>query len=136
MDEQEKTFDHKTAEVSDKIALLSELEHLRAHAMRSAISLFDPDDTDNIEWLHYVAIAEDAKSIRREYQAKNFPDLSEYDWCLCKVAARLRQLAYEIQPTDWATLKRIDNLVDSVWGEALDMDLSDCVVCREDREVV
>jgi hypothetical protein len=32
-------------------------------------------------------------------------------------------------------LREIDDFVDEIWGEALGMDLSDCVVCREDREV-
>lgn len=133
MENQEKTFDHKTAEVSDKIALLSELEHLRAHAVRSAESLYDPDNPENIAWIHYATIAEEAKNLRREYQRKHFSELSEYDWCACKVASRIRQLAYETQGSDWDMLKKIDTLVDEVWGEALGMDLSDCAVCREDR---
>lgn len=134
MENEEKTFDHKTAEISDKIALLSELEHLRAHAIRSAEALFNPDEpTGDTRWIHYAIIAEEAKRLRREYQKEHFGELSEYDWCLCKVASRLRQLAYETQESDWSMLKRIDDLVDEVWGAALDMDLSSCAACREDK---
>lgn len=133
MDEQEKTFDHHKASIADKILVLAELEHVRRHALRSAVSLYNEDAPDNVEWLHYATIATQAQALRREYQQKHFGDLSEHDWCLCKSAACLRQLAYETQEHDYGMLKMMDDLVDSIWGEALGLDLSDCYACREDK---
>lgn len=136
MEGQEKTFNHQIASVADKIALLSELQHIENHAIRSAVSLYDPDDLDKDDWVFYATVAKQAKDLRRAYQQRNFGQLSEYDWCLCKAAARLRQLAYETQESDYAMLKLIDDLVDTVWGNALDMDLSSCYACREDKAVI
>ena len=65
--------------------------------------------------------------------AKNFPDISDQDWCLCKAAASLRQLAYETANADIETLKEIDTLVDDIWEAATGEDLSDCVACKDDK---
>ena len=67
---------------------------------------------------------------------KHFKDLADTDWCLCKSAACLRQIAYEVCEGDSLELKEIDDFVDEIWGSALNMDLSDCLVCREDRNAV
>lgn len=131
-EQKEKTFDHKKAGVSDKIALLGELEHIRAHAVRSAVSLYD-EESDDSEWIRYAIIAKHAKEIRRLYQKKHLPELSEYDWCLFKAASHLKQLAYEVQEDDYGMLKIIDDFADDILGGALDMDLSDCKACKEDR---
>ena len=133
MEDQEKTFDHRKAGTADKILVLAELEHIRRHALRSALSLYNEDAPDDVEWLHYATITAQAPAVRSEYQQKHFGDLSEYDWCLCKSAACLRQLAYETQENDYRMLKMVDDLVDEIWGEALGEDLSDCAACREDR---
>lgn len=65
---------------------------------------------------------------------KHFGELKDTDWCLCKSAACIRQIAYEVCEGDDEELKELDDFVDEIWGEALDMDLSDCVACAEDRE--
>lgn len=130
----EKTFDHKKAEVADKIALIGELEHGRRHALRSANSVFNDDDQD-YNWLFYTTKAIQFKRLRREVQQAYFSDIKDTDWCLCKLSASLRQLAYEID-LDEDILKDIDDLVDEVWGNALNMDLSDCVACAEDKESI
>ena len=132
MDTEQKTFDHSKAGTADKIALLAELQHIEAHALRSAVSLYLGENDDS-DWARYAILAKRAKELRREYQRANFPQLSEYDWCLCKAGARLRQLAYETQESDYAILKELDDLVDDIWGSALGIDLSDCAACREDR---
>lgn len=132
MDNNKETFNHAKAGTSDKIALMGELEHIQRHAIRSAVSLYDPDSDDK-SWARYAVIAKEAKELRRDYQKKNFGDLSDYDWCLCKSASCLRQIAYETQEDDYETMKKIDDLVDEIWGEALNMDLSDCASCKEDR---
>lgn len=128
-----KEFNHNKASVSDKIGLIGELCHIRRHALRSALSLYNEDTQDSVEWIHYATIATQAQALRRLYQQKHFGSLSEYDWCLCKSAACLRQLAYETQENDYGMLKMIDDLVDEVWGTALGEDLSSCASCREDR---
>lgn len=139
MDEQEKTFNHSKASVSDKIRLISELEHARAHALRSAASALgeerdDSEFTESEESTRYLIIAKQAQTLRREYMRKHFGELKDSDWCLCKSAACLRQIAYEVCEGDVEELREIDDFVDQIWGEALGMDLSDCVACASDRE--
>lgn len=127
----QKTFDHSKASVSDKIRLISELEHARAHALRAAASAWrEEDDSDSTR---YLLIAKRAQAIRREYMQKHFGEIKDTDWCLCKSAACLRQIAYEVCEGDAVELREIDDFVDQIWGEALGIDLSDCVACREDR---
>lgn len=131
--ETEKTFDHGKASVSDKITLISEIEHLRRHAIRSAASALGEEESDDSESTRYLILAKRAQDIRREYMRKHFGEIKDSDWCLCKTAACLRQLAYEVCEGNVEELKEIDDLVDDVWGTALDMDLSDCIACRSDR---
>jgi len=136
MDNAKETFNHEKAGVSDKIALIGELEHVQRHALRSAVSLYKEDEPEESRWLHYAIIAKEAKEMRRKIQNKYFGELSQYDWCLCKSAACLRQIAYEVIPSDTKELKEIDDLVDNIWGDALHMDLSDCEACRDDKNAV
>lgn len=131
-EQNEKTFDHKKASVADKIALLGELEHIRAHAVRSAVALYD-EESDDSDWVRYAVIAKQARDIRRLYQKKHLPELSEYDWCLFKAASHLRQLAYEVQDDDYGMMKIVDDFIDDILGGALNMDLSDCASCKEDK---
>ena len=132
--ETEKNFDHSKAGVSDKIALISELEHARRHALRAAASAWREEDDS--ESNRYLILAKRAQELRREYMRKHFGELKDTDWCLCKTAACLRQLAYEVCESDTIELKEIDDFVDEIWGEALGQDLSDCAACRSDREGV
>lgn len=132
MDLEKKEFDHKSAVVSDKIRLVSELEHIRCHALRSAVSVWDEDDDS--EAVRYLLIAKRAQTLRREYMQKHFESIKDTDWCLCKSAACLRQIAYEVCEGNSEELKELDDLVDEIWGEALEVDLSSCVACRQDKE--
>jgi hypothetical protein len=139
MDDDKKTFNHDKASVADKIRLISELEHIRAHALRSAASTLGEERDDSEfkrgeESTRYLIIAKQAQTLRRDYMRKHFSTLKDTDWCLCKAAACLRQIAYEVCEGDVEELREIDDFVDEIWGEALDMDLSDCVACREDRD--
>lgn len=136
MDNNKETFNHEKASTSDRIALIGELEHIQRHALRSAVSLYDEDKPDDYNWLKYATIAKEAKDMRREVQNKYFDSLSQYDWCLCKSAACLRQIAYEVFTGDTKELREIDDLVDEIWGNALDMDLSDCEACKSDKSMV
>lgn len=123
------TFNHSRGEIADKIALVGELEHARRHALRSAAMKVDDEDVCN----DFLIIAEIAKEIRRELMQKSFPNIDQTYWCLCKSAACLRQLAYETCTKDAEILRRVDDLVDDIWERALDVDLSDCPACAEDK---
>ena len=129
----EKTFNHDKASVSDKMRLISELEHIRAHALRSAASALG-EESDDSDSTRYILLAKRAQSLRRDYMQKHFPNIKDTDWCLCKSAACLRQIAYEVCEGDVVELRELDDFVDEIWGGALDMDLSDCVACKDDRE--
>ena len=129
--EAEKNFNHDKASVADKIRLIGELEHARAHALRSAVSAWvEEDDSESIK---YLLLAKRAQTLRRDYMKKHFGQLKDTDWCLCKSAACLRQIAYEVCEGDAVELKEIDDFVDEIWGHALDMDLSDCKACKDDK---
>lgn len=127
----EKNFNHDKASVADKIRLISELEHARAHALRSAVSAWEEEDDS--ESIKYLLLAKRAQTLRRDYMKKHFGQLKDTDWCLCKSAACLRQIAYEVCEGDAVELKEIDDFVDEIWGHALDMDLSDCKACKDDK---
>lgn len=128
MNEEKPIFNHDTAAVSDSIRLISELEHIRAHALRSAVVAEGTEDE-----MFYLVTAQRAKEIRREYMQEHYPDIDSKLWCLCKSAACLRQVAYEIWGEKAEQLKEIDNLVDDIWGKATGKDLSECEACRDDR---
>ena len=130
-DNKEKIFDHEVASISDKIALIAELEHIRRHALRSAAV-----STNGREITHYLITANQARDNRRALMKEFFPSIRDEDWCLCKSAACLRQLAYEIWDEDAEELRELDNLVDNIWGKALNKDLSGCAACKEDKGVV
>lgn len=130
----EKTFDHSKAGVSDKIALVAELEHIRRHALRAAASAWEEDDDS--ESTRYLILAKRAQTLRRDYMKAHFGELKDTDWCLCKSAACLRQILYEVNEGRPEELKELDDFVDEIWGQALDMDLSDCIACKDDRDGV
>jgi len=128
----QKTFDHGKAGVADKLLLIGQLEHGRNHCVRSAASVWREDDDS--ESRQYLIWAKRFQEIRREYMRKHFGELKESDWCLLKVCASLRQLAYEVCEGDVEELKEIEDLIDEVAGNALGMDLSSCISCREDKD--
>ncbi len=88
---------------------------------------------DKEEILFYLITAQRAKELRRSYMQEHFPDIDSKLWCLCKSAACLRQVAYEVWGEKADTLKDIDALVDDIWGKAVGKDLSDCEACKEDK---
>ena len=128
MEEKKEIFDHKKASVADDIRLVAELEHIRAHALRSAVVA---EGTD--EEMFYLLTAQRAKELRRQYMQTHYPNIDSKLWCLCKSAACLRQVAYEVWGEKAEVLKEIDQLVDDVWGKATGQDLSDCEACKDDK---
>ena len=130
MDGTKKEFNHAKASASDAIRLIGELEHIRSHALRSATVSLAEDNSEKV--FDYTVIAKRAQLLRRDFMRKHFGDIDLKDWCLCKSAACLRQIAYEIFESDVEELSEIDNLVDEIWGKALGKDLSDCEACVAD----
>lgn len=130
--EANKEFNHSKTSVSDKIRLISELEHIRYHAVRSAAVLVTEEK--NEEAFKFLIVAKQTQDIRRKYMTKHFPQIDSKSWCLCKSAACLRQTAYEVCEADGEELQEIDALVDYIWGSALGIDLSDCEACQSDME--
>lgn len=128
MEAKEEIFNHKKAAVSDDIRLIAELEHIRAHALRSAVVA---EGTD--EEMFYLVTAQRAKEIRRQFMQEHYPNIDSKLWCMCKSAACLRQVAYEIWGEKAEGLKQIDALVDDIWGKATGEDLSDCEACKDDK---
>lgn len=126
-----KTFNHAKAGTSDRIAVIGEMEHLRRHALRSAI-VADSEGKDE-EAFRFLVWAKTLQDMRREYMQMHFAKIDSKYWCMCKSAACLRQLAYEVDGGDKDFLREVDNIVDDIWGVALDEDLSDCEACKSDR---
>ena len=131
-DSERENFDHSKAGVGDRIAAVGEMEHLRRHALRSAISSEEGSELA----FSCLVWAKQLQDMRREYMRKHFGEIDDKLWCMCKSAACLRQLAYEVDGDDANFLKEVDNLVDDIWGTAVNKDLSDCESCRADREEV
>lgn len=131
-DNERENFDHAKAGVGDRIAAIGEIEHLRRHALRSAISSEEGSELA----FSCLVWAKQLQDMRREYMRKHFGEIDDKLWCMCKSAACLRQLAYEVDGDDADFLKEVDNLVDDIWGTAVNKDLSDCESCRSDREEV
>lgn len=131
-DNERENFDHAKAGVGDRIATVGEMEHLRRHALRSAISSEEESELA----FSCLVWAKQLQDMRREYMRKHFGEIDDKLWCMCKSAACLRQLAYEVDGDDVNFLKEVDNLVDDIWGTAVNKDLSDCETCRSDREEV
>lgn len=131
-DNERENFDHAKAGVGDRIATVGEMEHLRRHALRSAISSEEGSELA----FNCLVWAKQLQDMRREYMRKHFGEIDDKLWCMCKSAACLRQLAYEVDGDDANFLKEVDNLVDDIWGTAVNKDLSDCESCRADREEV
>ena len=124
-------FDYNLANISDGIALVGELEHVRRHALRSAqISAAEENSEDTI---FYLVTAKRAQDLRRKYMAEHF-NAPEKLHCLGKCTAAVRQLAYETDTGNADFLREIDELVDSVWGKISGEDLSGCESCRKDQE--
>ena len=126
-----KEFDFKTANTSDHIAAIGELEHIARHAKRSQQVSAGTDDE-----VFYHVIANKAKDLRRKYMRTYFPDCDDKLWCLGKATASLRQVGYEADEGHAELLKEMDDLVDEVWGRISGEDLSGCTACKEDKKSV
>lgn len=123
-----KEFNHKNAQLADRLSLISELEHLRRHLLRSAVSVAGTEDE-----VFYLVMANRCKNIRREYMQKYMDDVPEELWCAVKAACCIRQLSYEVWDGKDEMLGDIDALCDEIFTKALGEDMQGCSVCREDK---
>lgn len=126
-----KEFDFATANVSDHISAIGELEHIVRHAKRSQQVAKDTDDE-----VFYQVIANKAKALRRQYMRTYFPDCDDKLWCLGKASASLRQVVYEADEGHTELIREVDDLVDEIWGKITGEDLSGCEACKSDRDDV
>ena len=124
-------IDSEKANIADQIALISELEHLQRHLLRSMIS---PNIAEE-ERIWYAVNAKRAKDIRRAYMKNHFPDMPDELWCAGKCAAAIRQLNYETFTGDIEEAKEIDALVDSVWSKITGQDMTGCKACSDDKNI-
>lgn len=120
---------YQTLNTSDHIRVISELEHIYSHAMRSKEVAWGTDDE-----VFYQVIANKAKALRRKYMRTYFPDCDDKLWCLGKASASLRQVIYEADEGNTELLKDADDIIDSIWGKISGKDLSDCEACRADKK--
>lgn len=123
-------IDSEKANIVDQIALISELEHLQRHLLRSMIS----PNIDEEERIWYAVNAKRAKDIRRAYMKKHFPDMLDELWCAGKCAASIRQLNYETFTGDIEEAEEIDALVDSIWSKITGEDMTGCKACADDKK--
>lgn len=120
-------MDHEHLALEDKLWLISELEHARAHTLRSAHVATDQEDK-----MFYLVTAARCQRLRRKAQSK-LGEIDEKDWCLVKSAQRLRQLNYELMAGDEELFNELEDLVDSVNSHALKQDMSGCKSCHDDK---
>lgn len=126
-----KEFDYSTANTSDHIRVIGDLEHIYAHAKRSQQVAKDTDDE-----VFYQVIANKAKELRRKYMRTYFPDCDDKLWCLGKASASLRQVVYESDEGHTELVREVDDLVDEIWGKITGKDLWGCESCRSDKDDV
>lgn len=119
-------IDHKKLSITDTLAIVGELEHLRRHIIRSV--QYMEDDDNKLFWL---VQAERCQRLRREYMKKYFP-VDEKFWCIVKACGTLRQMTYEAFSKDVDELKEIDGMIDEIMSEILGVDVSGCEACRQD----
>lgn len=121
---------HKVLDLSDKIALLAELEHNRHHLVRSA---HVAEDEEQKFW--YQVKAEQAKQLRRKIQ-KKWLETGELDWCLVKSCSRIKWLNEEVLSSDLELFSEIEHFADDILSHALGEDLSGCKSCRAELDGV
>lgn len=120
---------HKTANISDKITALGNIEHILYHARKSASVKVEDVDASTF----YQTVARMALDFRRRYMKKHFPGCPEELWCLGKAVEIARQRVYEADEGDTEDLADIDAIWSMIWGEITHEDLSGCSACRADK---
>ena len=126
---------HELKELTDKIRMVSELEHIRYHAIKSYIATTESEGDDFIgQNITYYAIAHKAKELRRELMKEFFPNLTPEQWCLAKATASLEQSLFEIAESIPSELfGKTEQLIADFWQMVTGQDITECVACKEDK---
>lgn len=122
-----KTFDHASAQLTDKITVTGCCEHLYEHALKTSSTL--PED----KAVFYLTIASMIQEFRRDFMEEHFPEVTDEDWCLVKAADTLRQRVYESSNDSYEDIKRVNEIWSTVMEHVFKVDLSGCSACKEDR---
>lgn len=120
---------HRTANISDKITVIGNLEHALYHARKSASVKADNEEDERF----FQVVAAMVLDFRRRYMKKHFPDCSEELWCLGKAIETARQRVYEADEGDSEDLNDVDVIWQLIWGKITKKDLSGCSSCKEDK---
>lgn len=125
-------IDHESKTISDKVTAIGELEHVLYHARKSASVKLEDEELE----IFFQTVARMALDFRRKYMKKHFPDCPDELWCLGKAVETARQRIYEADEGDTEDLNDIDAIWSTVWGKITGKDLSDCAVCKDDKNSV
>lgn len=120
---------HKHMALEDQLRLLGELEHGRAHALRSAHAVKGQEDK-----FFWLVTAARYQRLRRQVQGK-IGEIATEDWCALKVAQNVRQLNYELMSGDEELFNELEDLVDSVNSHVLKRDMTGCGACTNDMQI-
>ena len=122
------TFNYDTANLSDQISVIGELEHTYMHCCKSA-SVSSKEDA-----VFYMTVADMTKNFRRRFMKEHFPDVKDEDWCLLKSIESVRQRIYESSHTSYEDLKEANDLWSEITEHIFGVDMSGCSACKEDKK--
>lgn len=122
------TFNFDTANLSDQITVVGNLEHLYMHLLKSASTL------EENEAVFYLTLAQMVKEYRREFMREHFPNVGEKDWCVLKAVETVRQRVYESASTSHKDLKETNDIWSLITEHIFGVDMSGCSACKEDKE--
>lgn len=123
-----KLMNHDQLKLADKITAVGELEHLRRHLIRAAITT-----TDDTRAFFYLVKAHRAEALRRQLQ-HSLPEVAEEDWCIVKSCATIKQLNAETLEEDKELYKEIEDLADDCLSKAYNVDFHSCKACKDDKD--
>lgn len=127
-DGEKKGFDYDSANLSDQITCIGELEHLYYHAIKAASTL------EEDEAVFYLTLADMVKQFRRDYMREHFPKVEDKDWCILKAVETIRQRVYESSNLSHKDIKEINNIWSMATEHIFGIDMSGCSACAEDRK--
>ena len=126
--EEKSGFDFDRANLADQITVVGACQHLYDHACKSASVSTDE------EAIFFMTVADMAKQFRRDFSRRHFPSVSDKEWCMLKAVEEIRQRVYESASTSHEDLVAVNSLWATVTEHIFGVDLTDCVVCKADKE--
>lgn len=98
------------------------------HACKSASVSTDE------EAIFFMTVVDMAKQFRRDFSRRHFPNVADKEWCMLKAVEEIRQRVYESASTSHEDLVAVNSLWATVTEHIFGIDLTDCVVCKADKE--